>query len=175
MAQINLHRLAGQQVHGDGIAGEGVHRQHIELLIGFAFKTQAPVAENHFNFRRRIVHEREFPPRNIDDLRIDFVEAEHVALAPVGNDRTGPQANDADFARRFRQTGKHAAVTAGDAEITAWVQAVLRIHQLTAVHDATVHKRTERRWLRVITHLNYTIKITHHQTRIRELVLNGFA
>ena len=45
LAQVERKRLARDQMHGNRIAREGVHDQHVELLRRFAFELQARIAD----------------------------------------------------------------------------------------------------------------------------------
>ena len=45
VAQVDLHRLAGDEVYGNGIAREGVDGQHVEILRRLALEAQARVAQ----------------------------------------------------------------------------------------------------------------------------------
>ncbi|NJO12866.1 MAG: LPS-assembly protein LptD [Gammaproteobacteria bacterium] len=51
----------------------------------------------------------ETPLGEVDDLRVDIVEPQHVALLGVGRDRTGAQAHHADATRRRFERGEQFA------------------------------------------------------------------
>src|SRR6266478_5613055 len=75
VTQVQRESFARQKVHGNGVAGKCVDCQHIKLLRRFLLQREARVAEHHVNSRRRIAQVTEIRFRNLDDLRIDFVEA----------------------------------------------------------------------------------------------------
>src|ERR1700737_2677620 len=96
VTQIRRKSFARQKVHGNGVAGKRVHRQHVKLLRRFVFKRKARVSADNVDSRRRITQVAEGTPRDGDNLRIDFVEAEVVASLAVSRQCASAQANRAD-------------------------------------------------------------------------------
>src|SRR5580704_15020788 len=69
---------------GNGVAGEGIHRQHVELLIGFLSQRQACVSHGDVDPGASVAEIGKPCAGNRHDQRIDFVETEVVAGVAVG-------------------------------------------------------------------------------------------
>ena len=96
--------LGSEQVQRDGVAGEGVDGEDVELLRSFASKRGAGVAFGEGDLRSRVAEVGEEVLRDGEDERVDLVEADAVARAAVGGERAGAEADDADVARDGRRS-----------------------------------------------------------------------
>src|SRR5271165_4398252 len=82
--EVEREGLPGQEMDGNGVAGEGINSQHVELLIGFLGQRQACVAHGDIDLGASVAEVAEPIPGNRHDQRIDFVETEVIAGIAVG-------------------------------------------------------------------------------------------
>src|SRR5690606_38737230 len=97
---VNVGGFGGEQVEGDGPAGEGVDGEDVETLGLSAgdlfFEAHAGVAGDEFDVGVGIVEVGEVLAGDVDDLRIEFVETEVVAFASVGGHGACAETDDGD-------------------------------------------------------------------------------
>ena len=102
MSQVNFKCFQRQKVHWNGISAEGVNHQNVKImffvLVQFAFEGETPVAWNHLNPGQRIAQIAEVFPvtRDLNDIRIDFIETKNVSRPAVCSNRADAQPDDAD-------------------------------------------------------------------------------
>src|SRR5580704_4982927 len=125
MPEVNRKGLFGEQVHGYRVTGEGIDRQHVELLRGFAFQRKARVAQNDFGLCWTLLQEREPAVCDLDDLRIDFVKSERVARFSVSRKRSRSQSDHA-YAFRPVATKSQSQANAGTSSVVRRRVAIFR-------------------------------------------------
>ena len=83
-------------MHRNGVAGEGVDREHVEALRLFALQTEPSIAERGFHGGIAVSDIAEIPIGDSDYRRIDVVEPVKVALAPIDRKRASSQPDHTD-------------------------------------------------------------------------------
>ena len=91
--------FAGDQVDRDGIAGEGVHEEEVEVLGWFAFEGETAVAEDCGDCSGSFSEEGEVIAGDVEDLGIDLVETVIVFFAGVTEKRAAAETENADLVR----------------------------------------------------------------------------
>ena len=99
VAQIRLERLARDEVHRNRVAREGVDREHVEALRRLALERETRVTQRGLGARGAVAEKAELAARDLDDVRVDVVEAVAVARAPVRGDGARAQADHPDAHR----------------------------------------------------------------------------
>src|SRR5690349_445962 len=89
MTNVELHRLGGQQVHGNGVARKCVYGEDVEVLAGFLFQGQAGIAHSDIELGLAVVEEEELGAGEPQDERVDFVKTEVVARTAVRGQSAG--------------------------------------------------------------------------------------
>src|SRR5215468_4054978 len=105
MAKVELKGLDGQQVDGNGVARESIHRQEIKMLWRPAFQRQTRVAQFNSNVRFRISQKTEVLPCELHNQGVDVVESVVVPRPAVCRDGTDAEADDADAQGAARTQG----------------------------------------------------------------------
>src|SRR5579871_6662324 len=77
----------------DGIAGEGVYRDHIELLRWLALERQASIAQQYLRRAGAIPEESEAVAGDIHNQRIDLIKLERIASAAIGSLHSRTESN----------------------------------------------------------------------------------
>src|SRR6187549_2496095 len=120
----------------NGIAGEGIHEEEIEILRRVPFQRKASVSQDFGNLGRRLGHEREVRLGDVEDLRVDLVETVVVALAAITKQRAAAETNDADLSRHaFGACQRSSAGAALAAKVAGGDHAAGGIEQLLPVVD----------------------------------------
>src|SRR6185369_821526 len=96
VAEVGLKGFAGDEVHGHGVAGEGVHHQQVELLAGLGVEKQAAIAERDFDLGGGATEVDELAAGDLEHERIDFVDAERIAGSSVGGEGAASESENAD-------------------------------------------------------------------------------
>src|SRR6266568_2798157 len=140
---IDRQCLGGDEVNGYRVAGEGIDRQHIEVLGRLALQIQPRIAERDLDGRVALADEAEVTLGDADHRGVDVVEAVDVTLGAVGRDRSGAEPDDADLQRPKRRVHRlQYAPDAGSLRVVArrtplergsWI--------LRAVQDGAVDER----------------------------------
>src|SRR6266849_8591557 len=150
---VNFKSLLRQQVHRNGVAAEGIHDQHIEILrfvaLQFALHREARVAGNYFNPCAAVTQKREVfrIARNAHHIRINFIEANRVSRLSIRSESANSQAHDANarsaiFGRRARRASRYdQPSTAVSAVVGSWLTALHLLMELIAMQNASVHQR----------------------------------
>ena len=140
---IDAERFRRDEVHGYRVARERVDHQHVEILLRLALERQARVAQLDLDGRLAVAKVGEVALRDVEDGRIDFVEAIDIALGSVDGQRAGAEADHADLERRRRgmqrfeqASDARRARVVGRRELAQVVFQVLR-----AVQDRAVDQR----------------------------------
>src|SRR3954467_11443370 len=97
--EIDAERLAGDEVHRDGVARESVDREHVEVLRRLSLEREPRIAQRNLDLRRAVGEEAELLPRELHHARVNVVEAVDVAGPAVRRDGSGAQTDDADADR----------------------------------------------------------------------------
>ena len=140
MPLVHRHRLGGDQVDRHRVAGERVHCEHIEVLRRLALQRQPRIAKHTLDARRAVFQKAEFAIGQLEHLRVDFINAIGVASAPVGCERAGTQADEADPARRIGRRRDGAADARRFAVVRGRLTSARCGQELLAVFDrAVVH------------------------------------
>src|SRR5215831_21101531 len=96
MAQINLVRLAGEQMHGYGVARESIHRQEIQLFAGKALQHQTAVAQKYVFVRGTGLKEIEHFAVNLRHKGVDLVVVKRIARASQRRRHTSAQSENSN-------------------------------------------------------------------------------
>ena len=98
LAQVELDRLARQQVDRDRVGAEGVEHDQVVGPVRRGGELQAPVAYDDLDGGPRIPQVREVARvrRDAGDRRVELVEGVAVAGPAVGGERAAPEADGAD-------------------------------------------------------------------------------
>src|ERR1700730_4732200 len=95
MTQINNERLASEQMNGNGVAGESVEHEHIEVLRrGLPFPRQTCIARHHFDFVPPSFQKMKLGASNTFHVFVDFVEPKRVARTGIGGNRADAEPDD---------------------------------------------------------------------------------
>ena len=115
MAKVDAERLVRDEVQRNGVAREGVDREHVEVLRRLALEREARVAQRQLDGGVGVLEVAELVPGDVDDARVDVVEAIDVALGAVHRDGAGAEADHADLDRVL--AGVHELDHAADAGV----------------------------------------------------------
>src|SRR6516225_4735407 len=103
MAEIEVHGLFGEEVDRDGVAGESVHGEDVEVLrvavLQFLLEGKAGVAHGDIQFGFAVGQVEELFPGQFQYQRIDLVVSYIIAQAAVGGSGSGTKSDDADANR----------------------------------------------------------------------------
>src|SRR6266699_3906556 len=105
MATVELKSLDGQQVDGNGISAESIHRQEIQMLRWLAFQGQTRVAQFNGDVRFRIPQKTEVLLCEVHNQGVNIVESVVVPRPAVCRDGTDAEANDTDAQGAARTQG----------------------------------------------------------------------
>src|SRR5262249_61167351 len=89
--EVKLEGLAGQEVHGDRIAREGIDDEDVEGACRTPLKGEPPVPRHDLDVRQRPFEKAELSGRQPDHQRIDLVEDVEISEPPVAGDGSGPE------------------------------------------------------------------------------------
>ena len=90
--------LEREQVHGDGVAAEGVEDDHVVVLRWQFLERQAGVAHAKLDFCWALTQVMEGALGQTDDVIVNLVEVKLVPLAPPSGERAGAEADGRDLA-----------------------------------------------------------------------------
>src|SRR5580700_5684862 len=100
MTQIESEGLASQQMQGNGVAGEGVQHEHVEVLgLGLAFQRQPRVAMDNFNPASTSLEKMKLGASNAFHVFVDFIELERISLTGIGGKCANAESDDTHSAR----------------------------------------------------------------------------
>src|SRR5260370_41424005 len=92
VAEVDRECFLREQMNGNGVSGEGIDGQQIEILAGFAFQRKPAVADNNFDLGAGIPQKGELGLRDPYDQVIDLVKAIIVAWFAVNRQSAGAEA-----------------------------------------------------------------------------------
>src|SRR5690349_9567185 len=125
----------------NGIAGERVHREDIEALWRLAFQCQPRVAQQYGGRTGTIGEKSEFPARDLDIERIDFIEAKCVAGTAIASDHARAESDHTDPHRSLLFKILNGPANAGRRPVVSGRRAAeLRVRDLRAVIDGAVYQ-----------------------------------
>ena len=113
MPEEELKSFARQQMDRNRIAGECIDRQDIEALHRLAFQRQACIAHGDFDLARCVFQIGEIRIGNLQHDRIDFVDVDRIAGAPVTGKSASAKADHADTLRHALIARQHCFADAG--------------------------------------------------------------
>ena len=98
MPLVESDGLGGEQMQGNGVAGEGIDHQHIEFLWGVGGKGGARVPFHDVDMSSGVAQVGEEVSRDGSHRRIDLIKADAIAGTAIGSDGSHAQADDANVA-----------------------------------------------------------------------------
>src|SRR3989449_3128432 len=155
-------------MNGDGVSGEGVDGENIELLWRLVFERKPRVAQDDVHFGGSFAQVSEGSLGDRHDLWIDLVKAEDVAGLAVGGERAGAQPDYAGALRPSAAETKSKTHARVRPVVRGRLKAPGRIRVLRAVLDAAVQK-TDILFsctLRVVFHTQGAVEVAGHQDGI---------
>src|SRR5579863_1329138 len=146
MAQVNLKRLASEQVHRNGVAGKRIEHQDIEVLgpalQSHALQHQASVSHIDVLVGGTGRVKGELVISHLRNQRIDLVIMQRIAGAGERGSHAGAQAQNAEADGTVVFLGSDAAVDAGTgAEIGGRDAAGVGNFELGSVIDGAIDQR----------------------------------
>ncbi len=128
VAKIQLQRLLRDEVHGKGVAGEGVDDEEIVLLVRLTLEREPSVAQNNVHGPAAVREVGELASGKLLHEGIDLVEAKHIARPRIPGEAPCSQADDANAQSR-RRVAKMLF-----REVNAGVGSVVRYRRAAAVY-----------------------------------------
>src|SRR6266852_2980311 len=125
-------------MYRNGVAGKGVHGQHVKLLGRFAFQGETRVTHHDVGSGLRVAQVAERVPGDGDDLWVDLVEAEVVAGFAVGGDGARSETDHANAPGSAAATIQGQPYAGVGRVVGGGLQALRRVDELRAVLDLAV-------------------------------------
>src|SRR5690348_2487817 len=98
MALVYQKGLAGEQMHRDRVAVEGVEGQEIKVLRGLVLQGQSGIAQNNAHLAGRLLEVGKMSLGEPGHVGIDLVKADLVAGLGIGGEGSSSKPDDSDMA-----------------------------------------------------------------------------
>src|SRR5579863_7225308 len=142
MALVELDGLRGDQMHGDGIAGERVEYKHVVILRRLMLHQDAGVSDLDVDRAATVMQVGKTGASQPLDERVDLVERDRIAGLEISGDSSGAEADRTDVTRVALATVAQSDADAGIGRVVGGgLVAHLVVEDLRAVLKGAVVKR----------------------------------
>lgn len=175
MTTVKSDGLGREQMQRNGVAGEGVNNEDIEILWRLTGQRGARVTGSEAERGGRVAQVREQVLRDGENHRVDLVKAHAVPRASIGSKRPGTQSDHADIFGPDRITITSAAETQSETHtgvvgvVGGWDPGEARGKDLRAMLDSPIEQHAHgiaAMWPYRLLYPESAVEVSHLQHRL---------